>query len=78
MRIKIENIPFIKYQWYFIALSTLVISFSIFSLFTKGLNYGTDFNGGAKLVYQLPRATTEGEIRALLEPLAHPKPQGAQ
>jgi len=69
MRIKIENIPFIKYQWYFIVLSTLIIGFSIFSLLTKGLNYGTDFNGGAKLVYQLPKTSTEGELRTLLEPL---------
>lgn len=60
-------IPFIKYRFILIGISVLVFATAIVAIATKGLNYGIDFKGGAKLEYQFNRPVTEGEVRAALE-----------
>ena len=40
------NFEFMKWYKYAIYISSLLVFISLFSLFTKGLNYGVDFNGG--------------------------------
>ena len=64
--IRNTRIPFIKYSPAFIALSVLVVLGSIVLMFTKGFNYGIDFEGGAKLAYQFAQPVTEGEVREAL------------
>lgn len=63
------KIPFIPYRRLLVAISCILVAASLLSLATKGLNYGTDFLGGVKLHYQFPKAISENELRALLEPL---------
>lgn len=61
------RIPFIKFQWFFIAISVALMVASLAVMFTKGLNYGIDFEGGARLVYQFKQAVTEGEVKTILK-----------
>ena len=58
-----HHIPFIKYRFLLIGLSALVFAAAVVTIATKGLNYGIDFKGGAKLAYKFDRPVTEGEVR---------------
>lgn len=60
------NIPFIKYRFWFVAVSVIFVVGSIAIMLIKGFNYGIDFEGGAKLEYQFQKPVTEGEIRKSL------------
>lgn len=55
-----------KYRWLILGLSGIMIGFCIFLLFTRGLDYGTDFKGGLKLIYQFSVPTSQGEITKAL------------
>ena len=59
-------IPFIKYRFWLIALSSLLALVSIGTIATRGFNYGIDFRGGAKLQYRFSQPVTEEEIRGAL------------
>ena len=61
------RIPFVKFQWFFIAVSVVLLAASLLVMATKGLNYGIDFKGGARLVYQFQQPVTEGEIKEVLK-----------
>ncbi|MBI4126148.1 MAG: protein translocase subunit SecF [Deltaproteobacteria bacterium] len=63
------NIPFIRYRFWFAAISAAFILWSFFGMGTKGFNYGIDFLGGAKIGYQFDRAIGEDGIRQSLEGL---------
>lgn len=63
------NIPFIRYRFWFAAISAVFILWSFFGMATKGFNYGIDFLGGAKIGYQFDRAIGEEDIRQSLERL---------
>jgi preprotein translocase subunit SecF len=60
------HIPFIKYRFFFIAISVALFIGAIVVIATKGFNYGIDFEGGAKLAYQFAMPVTEGEVRQAL------------
>lgn len=60
------NIPFVKYRFHLLAISGLFFIGSIFVVATKGLNYGIDFKGGAKLEYKFNKSPSEGDIRKAL------------
>lgn len=64
------NFPFVRNRYLFLILSGLIVGTSLSLLFTRGLNYGTDFLGGVKLQYQFPKEVTENEIRSLLSGLS--------
>ena len=63
------NIPFMKFRWLAAFISVILILGSIFLIATRGLNYGIDFKGGAKLEYQFPEEISESELRASLSGL---------
>ncbi len=63
------HFKFVEKMWYFIAVSVIAVSGSLFLMATKGLNFGIDFKGGIKLQYRFPSAISEGELRNLIEPL---------
>lgn len=63
---KTLNLPLIKYRYLFITLSIVFVIGSVVLIFTKGFNYGIDFEGGAKLEYKFSKAVTEGEVRTAL------------
>ncbi|MDO8518727.1 MAG: protein translocase subunit SecF [Deltaproteobacteria bacterium] len=58
--------PFMRLKWVFIAISVAFIVASIGLVIGKGLNFGVDFKGGIKLVYQFTRPIGDGEIRGML------------
>ncbi|MFA4875498.1 MAG: hypothetical protein WC690_09200, partial [bacterium] len=64
---KTTHIPFIKYQALFVGVSFLLFFIAIYIMATKGLNYGIDFKGGAKLTYKFADPTHEGQVRKALE-----------
>lgn len=61
-----KEIPFMRYQMPFIMVSVIVVAVSLFLLFTRGLNFGTDFKGGLTLIYQIEKPTTEKDVTDLL------------
>jgi len=63
------NLPFIKYRFWFIAVSIIFVVGAFVLILTKGFNYGIDFKGGAKLEYQFTKPVSEGEVRTSLKNL---------
>jgi len=60
------HIPFIKYQWLLITISTILTLAGLFTIIKYGFNYGIDFEGGAKLTYKFQSAVTESDVRESL------------
>lgn len=56
-----------KYRWWLFSISVVVNLFFVGFLFTHGLNFGTDFKGGLKLLYQFQTPTSEGQLTEILE-----------
>ena len=61
------HIPFIKYQWVLIAISTILTLAGLFVILKYGFNYGIDFEGGAKLTYKFQSAVSENQVRDALQ-----------
>jgi len=63
------NINFLRWRWFAIAVSTILVAASIFFLATKGLNFGVDFVGGqlqrVTLVKVVPLDTVRDRLNAL-------------
>lgn len=66
---KTPHIDFIKIRWYGFILALLVFAGSIFSLWTKGLDYGIDFKGGLLIEIQTAAPTQAADVRAKLDSL---------
>ena len=64
---KNTNIDFVGKRHIFVTLSILLIIASFGLLFTKGLNYGIDFTGGAEVQLQFKNTMTTGTLRQTLE-----------
>ncbi len=64
---KDTHFPFIKYQALFVGISFLAFFIAIYLVATKGLNYGIDFMGGAKLTYKFADPVHESQVREALE-----------
>lgn len=63
------HVRFMKWRMPFAALSLIAIIASLYSLGTKGLNYGVDFAGGVQMVLQFPSDSSVG-IEALRKELS--------
>jgi preprotein translocase subunit SecF len=63
------NFPFMEKKGLFIFISLIVVSVSVFFILQRGFNFGVDFKGGEKLVYQFLDETGEAPIREALTPL---------
>lgn len=61
------DIQFIKRKNIFFAVSLVLITISLYSLFTKGLNYGIDFTGGTLLQYVFEKDAGVDNINQALE-----------
>ncbi|ROS05182.1 protein translocase subunit secF [Sinobacterium caligoides] len=64
---QIKIIPFMSYRMVATILSTILVLGSIFSLATKGLNFGLDFTGGTQIEVYYEKAVPLGDIRQTLE-----------
>ncbi|MEE2953953.1 MAG: protein translocase subunit SecDF [Bacteroidota bacterium] len=60
------NIDFIGKRKRFYIISSILILAGVFSLFTKGLNYGVDFLGGRTYVVRFDDSVNNEEIRSAL------------
>jgi protein-export membrane protein SecD/preprotein translocase SecF subunit len=68
------KVPWLKYQYYFIGLSVILIAVGMYSVVTKGFNWGIDFRGGqeveVKFASQIdPRALESSLKKKLPYPL---------
>lgn len=59
--------PFMKYKWFFILISVAFMAMSVYQITVKGINFGVDFKGGIKILYQFPNGTTADQIRKASE-----------
>jgi preprotein translocase subunit SecF len=60
------NIDFLKISKPFVWASTFFVLASIVLLFTKGLNYGIDFTGGAEVQVEVPKEWDTAKLRETL------------
>tara|TARA_B100001250_G_scaffold189598_1_gene162859 strand:+ start:2335 stop:5274 length:2940 start_codon:yes stop_codon:yes gene_type:complete len=60
------NIAFIANRKRYYILSALVITVGVFSLFTKGLNQGVDFQGGRTYIVRFDEPVVTNELRSVL------------
>ena len=60
------KVDFVGKRHFFVAVSVIALAASIVLFFTKGLNYGIDFTGGAEVQIQVPHAWDIGKVRAEL------------
>lgn len=62
-----SNFDFVGKRYLWLALSVIAIAGTIFLLFTKGLNYGIDFTGGAEVKVKVPTTWDTGKVRSTME-----------
>ncbi len=65
------NFPFVKYANIFFFLSVIFIGICVWSLSTRGLNYGVDFQGGTEVYARFQKTTQVNEIRTALAPVGY-------
>ncbi len=64
---KNTKINFIDKRKIYYAISTVIILIGVFSLVSRGLNYGVDFTGGRKYVVRFEQPVNTLEIKQLLQ-----------
>ena len=52
-----------RYKWVFIVISVVIMLASAYEIAVNGINFGVDFKGGTKLIYEFDQTITIGEIR---------------
>lgn len=62
-----SNIDFVGNRKIWLGMSVVMILATFALLFTKGLNYGIDFTGGAEVKVRVPQAWDTGKLRTVLE-----------
>jgi preprotein translocase subunit SecF len=60
------NYNFIKYRWHAVIVSLIVIGLGVALLFTRGVNLGVDFAGGASLVLKFREDVPLAQLRTTL------------
>lgn len=60
-------IPFLKYKWVYVAISTILIVAGIASIIVWGYRYSIEFVGGTTLQYQIAKSVTADVIRSEIE-----------
>jgi preprotein translocase subunit SecF len=59
-------INFLKYQWLYFLISTVVIGAGLFSIVKWGYRFSIDFVGGTNLEYQFNKDVSENDLRKAL------------
>lgn len=67
IKLPYKLIPFMKYRFVGFAFSIIVTSLCIFSIVTKGFNWGLDFTGGTVIETNFSQPADLGKVRSLLE-----------
>lgn len=60
-------LPFMKFKWLFILISILSLGVAFYEIGVQGLNFGVDFIGGNKIVYDFDKSLDIGTIRKATE-----------
>lgn len=60
------KIPFMKYKVHFIVASFILISIGMWSLFTRGINWGIDFRGGQEIQVRFSHSINARAVEAAL------------
>lgn len=60
------NVDFLKISKPFVWFSTLIVILSTIGVFTKGLNYGLDFAGGAEVEIRAPHSWNINKVREVV------------
>jgi preprotein translocase subunit SecF len=60
-------IPFLKYKWVYVAISTILIVAGIASIIVWSYRYSIEFVGGTTLKYQIAKSVTADVIRSEIE-----------
>jgi preprotein translocase subunit SecF len=64
------NYNFIRWRWYALALSALVIAAGVAIIVSRGgMPMGIDFSGGTIVVVKFDQAVTEQQVRAAVDPI---------
>ncbi len=62
-----NTFSFVKHRKIYFIISTLIIIAGIFSIATKGLNYGMDFTGGTAIEINLEKEVSAEEVREITD-----------
>ena len=54
---------FMSKKNFFVSISLILIVLSLFSIFTKGFNWGIDFKGGIEVEVRMPKPTPISDVR---------------
>lgn len=67
IKLPYKLIPFMKYRYVGFVFSLIVSALCIFSIVTKGFNWGLDFTGGTVIETTFSQPADLGKVRGLLE-----------
>jgi preprotein translocase subunit SecF len=62
-----SNINFVGKRHVYVGVSVIMIVATLVLLFTRGLNYGIDFTGGAEVKIKVPSGWDTGKVRSTME-----------
>lgn len=65
-------LPFMRYRKFGYIFSILITIFCLFTIFTKGFNWGLDFTGGTVIETNFSQPADLGKVRELLEENGYP------
>jgi preprotein translocase subunit SecF len=68
---KNTNFDFLRWRWYAIGLSALVIAAGLFTIATRGISLGVEFSGGTNLIVRFTTPVSEDQIRTALGAIPH-------
>jgi preprotein translocase subunit SecF len=68
---KNPNFNFLRWRWYAMGLSLLVIGAGLFVILTRGIPLGVEFSGGTNLIVRFSAPVTEDQIRRALQAIPH-------
>jgi preprotein translocase subunit SecF len=68
---KNANFNFLRWRWYAMGLSLLVIGAGLFVILTRGIPLGVEFSGGTNLILRFSSPVSEDQIRSALQALPH-------
>jgi preprotein translocase subunit SecF len=65
------NFDFLRWRWYAMAFSAIVIAAGFFVIMTRGIPLGVEFSGGTNLIVRFTSPVSEDQIRTALQALPH-------
>ncbi len=68
---KNPNFDFLRWRWYAMALSAIVIAAGFAMIATRGIPLGVEFSGGTNLIVRFTAPVSEDQIRNTLQAIPH-------